>query len=386
MLSLLAGIAVWQVSASDLEYLRSVARDTWHCVSKMESATGLPYDNTDRGEFTSVSNIGIFLTCVVAARDFGFIDQAEQERRLDKTILAVERLKSWHGFQQSWNSVLTLKGSTSDPWVSVLDSGNLAAALIAVSQAAPHFRDRCKKLFDSMDWSFFWDKDHQALIGGFNTSTNKVNPDWRLVQVGSDAQLSLFFAVATGAAPPTLWDRLDRTKETNHGLSYFHPGWQGGGLFMQFLSAIWLDERNTELGRSSRNFAEAQIKHRPVIEAPVWGWSASDNPDGGYLGWQSIKDEVVTPHACVLPIEYFPSEAVSNLRALESLGVRSKEDGFYDAYNWKEKKRSDKFLVLDQGMLLLSLDNELNGQAIRKRFQSDAVVRYGRRLISDFSK
>lgn len=135
---------------------------------------------------------------------------------------------------------------------------------------------------------------------------------------------------------------------------------------MQYISGLWANLDKTELGESGLRFAKAQIHHAKTLGSPVWGWSASDNPDGGYLGWNSLKEEVVTPHACVLPVQSMPDLTVANLKKLESLGVRSADEGFYDAYNWKTGKVAKKFLVLDQGMILLSLANYLEGNCIRK--------------------
>lgn len=372
------------MSQSDLDYLRSLAKDTWHCIAGMEEPkTGLPFDNSDHGENTSVSNIGMYLTCVAAAGHMKLITPAEEELRLDRCLSSVEKLQTWFGFRQCWNSVRTLQPGTNDRWISLIDSGNLAAALTAVSEGAPKFHLRCQKILNAMQWGRFYDSGQAALIGGYSTEKKAFNPQWHLNLLASDAHLAQFFAVASGGAPFPIWTTFDRSTETQDGATFFKPGWQGGGLFMQFISGLWLDQRQTVLGRSAQNFAWAQIRHGRALKTP-WGWSASDNPAGGYLGWGALKDEVVTPHACALAIEYYPHEVVANLRALESLGVRSKEDGFFDAVDVKTGKRSKLFLMLDQGMLFLSLANYLDGNVIRGWFQLDPTVRMGRSLIADY--
>ena len=146
---------------------------------------------------------------------------------------------------------------------------------------------------------------------------------------------------------------------------------------MQFIGGLWLDLKDTEIGRSGAAYAQAQIIHAKALHAPVWGWSASTEPQGGYLGWAGLKDEVVTPHATALAIQINPTEAVSNLRKFEDLGVRSPDKGFYDAYNWKNKAVSKQFLMLDQGMLFISLANHLQTDCIRAAFNSAPLVRRG---------
>lgn len=379
------GFAQSPLSAADKQYLRELASDTWRCIAELADAeTGLPYDNSDRGEFTSVSNIGIYVSCVAAAEKLKLIDHGEAVARLKMTIGSVETLKTWHGFQQSWNSVKTLQPATHDTAISILDTGNLAAGLINIANAVPEVAARSRKLLKALDWGWFYDKSKDALFGGFDTKTGIMNAQWHLSALGTDAELALFLAVAYGSAPASIWSKLDRSTEEKYGYRYLKPGWQGGGLFMQFISGIWLDNRGTILGESARQFAAAQIEHAKRIGAPVWGWSACDNPAGGYLGWGAMKDEVVTPHASALAISLFPKEVVANLRKLESLGVRSKDRGFYDAYDWKSKKTSGLFLVLDQGMLFLSLVNALEKDWVRAAFQREPAVQYGRREIDMF--
>lgn len=381
----LAGQSSATLSAEDSAYLRSLAHDTWHCVAAMaEPETGLPYDNASRGEFTSVSNIGIYLSSVCAAKEMGLIDTGEAERRAAKTLESLEKLKTWHGFAQCWNSVTKLQPAKHDPWISLLDTGNYAAGLIVASQTFPSLRKRFHALFEAMDWAWFYDRTQKALIGGYDTSNATFNTKWHLAVLGTDAELAQFFAIARGAAPPSFWDTLDRSTEDRYGQTYLKPGWQGGGLFMQFISGLWLNNRGTFLGRSSRAFAAAQIAHGKAIGSPVWGWSACDNPAGGYLGWGALKDEVVTPHASVLAIEHFPADVVANLKALEKLGLRTPNDGFLDSVNVISGEKSKQFLMLDQGMLFLSLANFLHNDWVRMQFQAHPTVQKGRRLIAEF--
>lgn len=373
------------LTSEDRAYLRDLARDTWRCIAGLEHPeTGLPYDNSDKGEFTSVSNIGFYLSSVAAAERLGFIRHEEAVARLKKTLASVLKLQKWRGFQQCWNSVLTLQPATHDTAISILDSGNLAASLLAVAQMTPEVSEPSRRLFKAMEWKWFYDPAAEALFGGYDTKTGVMNPRWHLSALGTDAELALFLAVASGQAPASIWSKLDTSRESRYGFEYLKPGWQGGGLFMQFISGIWLDNRGTLMEKSAKSFAAAQIEHAKRVGSPVWGWSASDNPAGGYLGWGALIDEVVTPHASVLAIEHFPREVVFNLRAIEKLGARSRGQGFFDAINTKSRLCSKKFLMLDQGMLLLSLTNFLENGAVRAAFQQDPAVQSGRRKIAFF--
>jgi hypothetical protein len=160
---------------------------------------------------------------------------------------------------------------------------------------------------------------------------------------------------------------------------------------MQYVSGLFVDERGP-LGRNAASFACAQMAHARVTGSPVWGWSASDSPSGQYLGWQGIKDNVLTPHASALPLSHFPDLCVANLRKLEDLGVRrplsvngtDRAFGFRDAIDLSAKQVTSTYLVWDQGMLFLSIVNALKDGAVIRCIGQDPAVRRGRELIPDY--
>lgn len=371
---------------ADIAYLERLVADTWRCLETLvHPGTGLPYDGSGKGEFTSVSNIGFLLTDLVAASAMGFIDANEGARRAGNALESVEKLKMRFGFQQSWNHVETLAPATHDPWISVLDSGNLAAGLITAGEAFPAHAARCRRLVDDMEWAAFYDPGRQRLLGGYHCVSNVFNPEWTLPFVGADSRMALFLAVASGDVPVAVWERLDRGTEEKYACRYYVPGWQGGGLFMQMIAGLWLDESGTAPWRSAANFGYAQVRHADVRGYPFWGWSACADPEGGYLGWGHLRDAVVTPHAVALALPYFPQRALDNLRAMEGIGARHPSQGFYDAVNFETGRVAKRFLFLDQSMLMLSLVNVLRDDAVRRRFGGSPLVRRGRQIIDDYA-
>jgi len=373
------------VADGDRSYLETLARDTWQCLSGLAHAdTGLPYDTSDRGDDTSVSNIGLYLSDIAAAERMGFIRHGTAVKRIRRTLESVKKLETDFGFQQSWNSVSKLKPGRNDTWISILDSGNLAAGLLTVGQAYPDFQDDCRQLVDAMQWKAFYSPERRSFCGGYNRATREFNQEWTVCLLGADSRMASFLAVASQQVPLDHWSSLNREWEERHGARYLKPGWQGGGLFMQYISGIWLDEKGTIMGQSAANFAYAQIIHARRNDYPVWGWSASDSPEGKYLGWGKLQDNVVTPHASALAIGDYPQEVTANLRAFEALGARDKRLGFLDAVDFRSGRKSQRFLFLDQSMLFLSLVNYLRDNAVKKWFEADPMIQRGRHLIKDY--
>ncbi len=382
------------VSGDDYQYLMDLASDTWDCIEYLvEPSTGLPYDiSRKEPTYTSVTNIGMYIAGLAAATELGFIERNKAIDRLSQTLDSLEKFPAYNGFTQSWHDVLTLEPSQGDPWISILDSGNLAAGYIVARQAFPELSDRISKLLDAMDWSKFYNPDTNQLYGGYNMQTKSLNYNWCLPWLGSDARNAFIVSIGSGRVPAQMWDSLSKKTETKYGLSYYEPGWQGGGLFMQFISSCFIDERWTDMWKSGANFAYAQIFHAELISCPVWGWSSSDSPCAGYLGMNAIKDEIITPHACSLVISIFPQKVITNFKNLELLGARedfeiegkSYSFGFRDAINVVSGESTNTYLILDQGMLFLSLANFLTDGKIWELSSRDAIIKNAGKSIRDF--
>ena len=377
-----------KMSKNDIVYLERLARDTWLSIDSMvNDKTGLPYDNSDKRPCTSVSNIGVYLSDIVAAEKFGFIDRAAAMKRLSLTLGSLEKLHTEFGFQQSWNNVETLVPCTNDIWISILDSGNLAGGLITVGQAFPELNGRCVKLVKAMDWAAFYNQEKKYLYGGYNMRTGKFNRKWTLPYLGSDSRMASFMAVACEKVPVESWSRLSRRLEERHHSYYLLPGWKnGGGLFEQYLPGIWLNEKGTFIGQSAANFTYAQIRQVQLGNYPAWGWSACNSPQDGYLGMGALKDNIVAPYASVLAIDDYPQAVIQNLYALEKLGARSKKYGFVDTVDIFNRKTSANYLMLDQSMIFLSLSNFLQDNVIRKLFGASPIVRHGEDVIRDYQR
>ncbi len=388
-------LEIESLPAKEQAYLAALARATWDSIDYMaHPKTHLPYDNSAKirqdDRQTSVSNIGLYAADIVAAYELGYLDRPEAIRRLSLLVDSLNAFRKWRGWTQSWNDIETLQPNTYDRWVSVLDTGNLVAGLITARAAFPEVREQISQFIDDMDWSWMTDPEQQKVRFGYNTGSGEMGG--AMGDLGSDNRLAAFFAMAAGALPPESWEKVGRALEERYGLHYFTPGWQGGGLFMPFLGGIFLDDSGTIMGRAQANFAYAQIVHADRIGSPVWGWSASDSPDQGYRGFGGITDEVVTPHACVLAIQYYPRKVLRNLHRLEELGAREpcrvdgvqRDFGFRDALNVQTLKTTPNYLVLDQSMLFLSLANYIKKDAVRSIFQSDPLVVVGRGMATDY--
>ena len=123
--------------------LREIARQTWRYFDRFCGApeNGLPPDNfqEDRDPLiahrTSPTNVGLALLATLSAHDFGYVGSADALDRLERTLDSLERLPRHRGHFYNWYDTLTLQ-PLHPAYVSSVDSGNLAACLVALKQAA----------------------------------------------------------------------------------------------------------------------------------------------------------------------------------------------------------------------------------------------------------
>jgi cyclic beta-1,2-glucan synthetase len=121
--------------------LRGIARKTWRYYEAFvtEADSWLPPDNYQEApdprlaRRTSPTNIGMMLLSTLAAYDLGYLTTAALIHRVDGTLTTLEGLEGHDGHLLNWYDTATL-APLRPRYVSTVDSGNLAASLIALAQ------------------------------------------------------------------------------------------------------------------------------------------------------------------------------------------------------------------------------------------------------------
>ena len=129
------------LSSEDRRFFRLIARKTWRYFETFMGAEdhGLPPDNfqetpTPRlAHRTSPTNIGMGLLSTLAAHDLGFIRTPELVERLEATVSTMGGLERFEGHLLNWYDTRTL-APLPPRYVSTVDSGNLAGALLALAE------------------------------------------------------------------------------------------------------------------------------------------------------------------------------------------------------------------------------------------------------------
>jgi len=413
----------------DKAFLMEIAKDTWKYFDNLvDKQYNLPLDNiqfnerstiskdTKVGDYTNITNVGLYLMCIVSAYDFGFITRDEAIKRLSMTLSSIEKLEKFHNFPYNYYDI-TIFQRTSN-FISFVDNGWLAAGIIVAKNAFPiELSGRCQRLLDSMDFSFFYDPVEQYMYHGFYTNINYY-AEYHYGVLYTEPRAISYLAIGKGNVPKEHWFALQRTlpdtwlwqtqmPKNRRDKTYigcktisgyyvyedlkFVPSW-GGGMFEALMPALVIEEKRLSpraLGINDLRHTLIQIKYaREKLQYPVFGMSPCCVPEGGYseygvrpLGMKGYKAGVVTPHATFLALEFTPKECIENLRTMLKLYNAYGEYGFYDAINIKTGKVAMEYLCLDQAMSFIALDNYLNDGAIRKRFHADPIAKKAEELL-----
>jgi cyclic beta-1,2-glucan synthetase len=137
------------VSADDARALRLVARRAWRYFETFVTASDnmLPPDNFQEepqpvlAHRTSPTNLGLYLLSIVTARDFGWVGTADTVEQLASTLDSMNRMERCHGHFYNWYDTQDLR-PLEPKYVSSVDSGNLAAHLLTLSNACGDMQAR----------------------------------------------------------------------------------------------------------------------------------------------------------------------------------------------------------------------------------------------------
>lgn len=410
--------------ADDREFLLEIARDTWRFFDEVvDQAHHLPLDTiqlgkekpvneeTFIGDYTNVTNIGVYLMCLVAGHEFGFISREETIKRIKGTLATLEKLEyhSKSGFFYNYYDTTTTERTSY--FVSYVDSGWLAAGLYVARDAFPdEVKEACDRLLKRGNFAFFYDSVDEQMAHGYYDHL-EVYSDYHYGTFYTEPRAVSAIAIGRKDVPATHWFRMMRTfpeefywqgqepqnrqERTTLGVTYYGgyyewkdtryvPSW-GGSLFEALMPTMILDEKQlAPHGLGENDDTHVEVHRRYALEElkyPVWGMSPSSNPDGGYseygvepLGCKGYKAGVVTPHVSFLALEFEPEEAVKNLRKMIELYDIYGEYGFYDAVKPADGLVAYKYLCLDQAMSFIALCNYLKDGAIRKHFNNNDIA------------
>ena len=406
-----------RLSDKSRAFLLDTAEKTWSFFANYVSddENFLPVDNIQLWPFkgvahrTSPTNIGLYMLAVLGARDLGFIDTDEMEKRLSDTLSTVEKLEKWRGHLLNWYDTTNLK-PLYPRYVSTVDSGNFICYLMAVYSGVSEYggiksekiASRIKNIIDGARFSILFNKNKKLFHIGYNIEENRFSPSY-YDMLASEARQTCFLSAARGEVKPSAWFKLSRTlrsAERFKGLA----SWTGT-MFEYFMPLILMRTYKNTLLDESLSFAlqcqkrYGKKRHIPwgVSESGFFAFDKSMNYQYKAFGAPALgikrglsKDTVIAPYASALALPRDVRGATLNLLRLKRMGLFG-EYGFFEAADFTPSRvpKGEKFATVKsymahhQGMSFASLVNVLRGNIMQKRFEKWPCIRAALPLLQE---
>ena len=397
-----------KISEKDKRYLLESARRTWEFFEKYitEENNYLMTDNyqEDRKNNivnrTSSTNIGLELLAVISAYDLEFINFKKTIDYLNKIIGTIMGLSKWNGHLYNWYDTKTLVPLI-PRYISTVDSGNFIGYLYIVKEFLIQNRNKSdlenlinsvNEIINNTDFSKLYSEKTRLLSIGYNLEENKLTDSYYDF-LASEARQASIVAIAKGDIPVKHWNNLSRTLTSLNGYKGL-VSWTGTA-FEYLMPNINLNRYKGSLLDEASKFAiMSQIEYCNKLKVP-WGISESSfnlrdlNNNYQYkafgIPWLGLKrgledDIVVSPYSTFLSLEDKLEEGIKNLRKIEADGGFGKY-GFYDAIDYTPSRVKSEgkavvktYMAHHQGLILLSINNVINDNILRKRFNDNPEI------------
>lgn len=362
---------------------------------------------------TGAASFGIM--AIISAIDRKFVDRKEGVARLTKILNYLERADRFHGAWPHWMIGETGKVkpfSARDNGGDLVETSFIAQGLICVRQ---YFKTgnaqekalaaKATQLWEGIDFNFY--------RNGKNVLYWHWSPQyqWQMNFAVRGYNECLIMYVLAASAPKfgvpaevyhEGWAQNGKIKrETNYKgipLQLFHQGdaKNGGPLFWAHYSFLGLNpnglsDRYADYGQEVTNMAK--INYQWSVDNPggfkgyspeSWGLTASYSVKGYAAHAPSLKEDlgVISPTAALSSFPYTPKESMAAMR----YWYTSKKDkiwgpyGFYDAFSDQAEWYPKKYLGIDQGPIVVMMENYRSG-LLWKLFMRDDDVQAGLRKL-----
>jgi hypothetical protein len=348
---------------------------------------------------------------IIVGIERGFITRAEGVARWKKSVLFLKNTaQRYHGAWPHWlngSNGFTVPFSTKDNGADLVETSYLIQGLLTVRQylnpADPEeaqIMADIQNLWETVEWDWFTRGGQNVLYWHWSPNYN-----WEMnhqIKGYNECLITYFLAACSPTHPIPAsvyhqgWASSGQIANNNTYYGYDLPlGFPyGGPLFFAHYSFLGLDPRNLKDAYANywtQNTHHTLINRAYCVNNPLkkagysaqcWGLTASDN-HVGYNAHSPTNDlGVITPTAALSSFPYTPNESMEAMRFFYyQLGDKLwGEYGFYDAFNVTEGWYGKTTLAIDQGPIVVMLENHRSGK-LWDLFMSSPEVATGASLL-----
>lgn len=364
-------------------------------------ASGMIRERNTSQSTVTTGGTGFGVMAILAGIERKFITRNEGLERVRKIMAFLEKADSYHGAYAHWYNGETGKTqpfSAKDNGADLVETSFLFMGLLT---AAEYFGDadlsrRVDALYQKIEWSFF--------LNGTESLFWHWSPDYGFelnLKIRGWNEALMVYVLAAGSEKYAIEKANYVNGWTHNGTfangSQYHgirlplgPDY-GGPLFMSQYSFLGLnpfrlaDDYIADYSVQCRD--HTLINRAYCMENPgrfpgynrySWGLTASDNP-GGYSAHSPRNDKgVITPTAALGSFPYTPEQSMEALEFFYyKIGDRLwGEYGFKDAYSVKDDWYASSYIAIDQGPIIIGIENYRSG-LLWKNFMKSRHVKSG---------
>lgn len=387
-------------SAEEERFLELVEKRGFdYFVYEHHPETGLVKDKASnfRKDGTSTASIaatGFGLSAMCVGAEKGWISKIQAERYCEKTLrFFLTQMAHERGFFYHFVHWRTGK-KTNHTEISSIDTALFLAGALTAGEyfKGTEVETLARRLYERVDFPWMLNGGSTLSMGWeprqgfFKYRWNQYNESLilYLLAVGSP----------THPIPPESWLKVKK----KIGIYGPHVLISCPPLFTHQYSAVWLDLRDKNDGFAdyfensrtatlvNRQFCMDQRQKFKTYSENIWGLTASESPEG-YKAYGSepggaVHDGTVAPTAAGSSMPFTPQESLEALKAMYS-GFKDKiwgKYGFSDAFNVDQNWYSQNVLGIDQGPLVLMIENARSG-LVWKIFMRNPRIQKGMELL-----
>jgi hypothetical protein len=377
---------------SDENLLTLIQRQTFkYFYDFAHPASGMARERNTSGDLVTLGGSGFGVMSLLVGIERGFITRSQGLERLNRIISFLETCDRFHGAWPHWvngNTGKTIPFSANDNGADLVETAFMVQGLITMRQYLnatdvneQQLINRINALWQSVEWDWFTRGNQNVLY--WHWSPDKA---WAMnMQISGYNEALIIYTLAAASPTHTIgpavynngWARNGAIR--NNKLFYnikLPVGYDfGGPLFFAHYSFLGLNPKN--LSDQYANYWEQNVNHTLINRAYCianpknfvgygsanWGLTASDN-QSGYSAHSPTNDlGVISPTAALSSMPYTPTESMDALKFFYyTMGDRLwGEYGFYDAFNITEGWVANSFLAIDQGPIIIMIENHRTG-------------------------
>jgi hypothetical protein len=350
--------------------------------------SGMARERNTSGDVVTSGGSGFGIMALIVGMERQFITRAEGLSRMEKIVTFLEDADRFHGAWSHWINGATGEAvpfSAKDNGGDLVETSFLVQGLITfrqyLSSAVPAeaaLGNRITALWETVEWDWYRKQNEEVLYWHWSPDFTW---DMNFPLYGYFEEQITYVLAASSPTHP-----IPQSVYTNgYGMNgqivknqtfynYQLPLGTPAPLFWVHYSYLGLNPRFSDSYANywDQNVSATRINHAYCADNPkqyvgysdhCWGLTSSDN-SGGYDAHSPANDKgVITPTAALSSFPYTPEESMKALKFFYySLGDRLwGEYGFYDAFNLTEQWTASSYLAIDQGPIIVMIENYRTG-------------------------